>query len=201
MARDAARPARLGPRVLGAVVLGVAVLMLAEAYRAAGGDLDPQGPWLAPVVVTGGWTLVAAWYLIAQFAPPRRALGVHPGDRATATNPSDATDAGGPDDATGPDDASGLGEPVDPAGEEEATGRVRWRTPAVLAVALCGYVFALDPVGFVPASALVFVAAARILGSRRIVRDAVTGVLLALAIYLAFTRLLDIGLPSGVLPL
>ena len=61
--------------------------------------------------------------------------------------------------------------------------------------------FALDPIGFVPASALFFVAVAWILGSRRIVRDAVTGVLLALAVYLSFTRLLEIGLPSGVLPL
>jgi putative tricarboxylic transport membrane protein len=180
VAHDAARPARLGPRVLGAVVLTVAAFMLAEAYRAAGGDLDPQGPWLAPVVVTAGWTVVAAWYLIAQFVPPRRAIGVHPGDQSTSAGPA---------------------EPADPAGEDEVTGRVRWLTPAVLAIALCGYVFALDPVGFVPASALFFVAAARILGSRRIVRDAVTGVPLALAIYLAFTRLLEIGLPSGVLPL
>ena len=52
-----------------------------------------------------------------------------------------------------------------------------------------------------PASFAFFLGAARILGSRRIVRDVCVALPLVLVVYLGFTRLLEINLPAGVLPL
>ncbi|WP_377308299.1 tripartite tricarboxylate transporter TctB family protein [Phytohabitans flavus] len=73
--------------------------------------------------------------------------------------------------------------------------------------ALVGYALVLEytVVGYVPATAVFFVAAARLLGDRPwrevILRDAVVALALSLVIYVAFTRFLDIQLPAGVLPL
>lgn len=94
----------------------------------------------------------------------------------------------------------------DPAPETEddadaaRTREHRW-TPLLLVAALVVYVVMLEPVGFALASTVFYVGAARILGSRRWVRDVVVAVPLAFGVYLAFTRLLDIRLPEGVLPL
>ena len=41
----------------------------------------------------------------------------------------------------------------------------------------------------------------RVLGSRSLIRDVIVAVVLPTVVYLAFTRLLDIFLPAGVLPL
>jgi putative tricarboxylic transport membrane protein len=77
----------------------------------------------------------------------------------------------------------------------------------MLAAALLGYALVLKytVVGYVIATAVFFVVAARLLSTRRvrdvIVRDLVVAVALSLGIYLAFTRLLGISLPAGVLPL
>ena len=84
--------------------------------------------------------------------------------------------------------------------EEREPVRHRW-TPVLLVVALVAYVVALEPVGFAPASTIFYVGAARILGSRQWIRDVLVAVPLAFGVYLAFTRLLDISLPEGVLPL
>jgi putative tricarboxylic transport membrane protein len=164
--------APIGPRILGAVLLLIGLFLLWEAYRAADGDFSPQGPWLAPVVVTGGWVAVALWYLVKQFVSPDLPEQADPAEQA---------------------------EPAVP--ETESEPGVQWLPPALLAVALCGYLALLEPLGFVLASTLFFITAARILGSRNLIRDVVVAVLLALAIYLAFTQLLELHLPSGVLPL
>ncbi|GAA0897911.1 tripartite tricarboxylate transporter TctB family protein [Virgisporangium aurantiacum] len=76
----------------------------------------------------------------------------------------------------------------------------RW-APVLLVVALVAYVAVLEPVGFALASTVFYVGAARILGSRQWMRDVLVAVPLAFGVYLAFTRLLDIRLPAGVLPL
>ena len=51
------------------------------------------------------------------------------------------------------------------------------------------------------ATALLFFAAARVLGSRQLVRDTIVSLALAVVVYLAFTQFLDISLPKGVLGL
>ncbi|GIJ46183.1 hypothetical protein Val02_30690 [Virgisporangium aliadipatigenens] len=76
----------------------------------------------------------------------------------------------------------------------------KW-APVMLVGALVAYVLLLEPVGFALASAAFFVGAARILGSRQLLRDVLVAVPLAFGVYLSFTQLLDIRLPAGVLPL
>ncbi|MBK8063502.1 MAG: tripartite tricarboxylate transporter TctB family protein [Betaproteobacteria bacterium] len=53
--------------------------------------------------------------------------------------------------------------------------------------------------GFVIAGATLFACVARGFGSARPLRDAALGLLLALAVYLFFTALLNVSLPAGVL--
>jgi putative tricarboxylic transport membrane protein len=86
------------------------------------------------------------------------------------------------------------------AAEEAAT---HWSTVGLLALALVLYVFALRPLGYVVATALFFPVGAWILRGKlvvsAIVRDLVIGLLLALLIYVSFTRFLGVRLPAGVL--
>ena len=80
----------------------------------------------------------------------------------------------------------------------EEAAETDWTTPAVLMAMLVAYVLALEPVGYVVATALLFPAAARALGSRALVRDIVSGVVFAVAVDLLFTRLLAVPLPIGI---
>jgi putative tricarboxylic transport membrane protein len=57
----------------------------------------------------------------------------------------------------------------------------------------------IRPAGFVIASALLFVAVAYALGSRRVVLNAAVGLVLCAVTYIAFTRGLGLVLPAGVL--
>jgi putative tricarboxylic transport membrane protein len=77
---------------------------------------------------------------------------------------------------------------------------VRLAAPLGVAVCLAGFAIALEYAGFVVSAAVFVVAVARVLGSRHLARDVVVAVALSLGVYLAFTRLLDIFLPAGVLP-
>jgi putative tricarboxylic transport membrane protein len=102
-----------------------------------------------------------------------------------------------------PSTVDGEADPVEPSDVDDpaaAPVEHRW-TPVLLVAALVAYAFALEPAGFALASTVFYVGAARILGSRQWVRDLVVAVPLAFGVYLAFTRLLDIRLPEGVLPL
>lgn len=63
------------------------------------------------------------------------------------------------------------------------------------------YLAAFVPIGFVVSSAAYLVAEARILGSRRPVRDAIAACAVVAALYLLFVRVLGVELPRGVLPL
>jgi len=142
-------------RRTGAIVAGV--LLVVGAFllwtAARDGDLDLQGPRLAPLVVTAAWVAIAAAYLVKEAAKRTKA------------------------------------EPMS------------WRAPTGVAAALVGFAIALEYAGFVVSAAVFFVVTARFLGSRNWIRDVVVAIALPLAIYLAFTRLLDLFLPAGVLPL
>jgi putative tricarboxylic transport membrane protein len=89
-------------------------------------------------------------------------------------------------------------EPVTREGEDEG---VHWRPVLLLIGALALYAVLLAPVGYWQATTLFFVAVARVLGSRKPVRDLVVGLLLALATYLLFDRVLGITLPPGLIRL
>lgn len=82
------------------------------------------------------------------------------------------------------------------ATEEAAT---HWLTVGLTALVLILYAFALRPLGYVIATTLFFPGVARILGSKRPVRDFVVAVVLSLIIYISFTRFLGVRLPAGLL--
>jgi putative tricarboxylic transport membrane protein len=74
-----------------------------------------------------------------------------------------------------------------------------WPTPFLLAILLVAYAFALDPLGYVPATVLFVPLGSRILGSRALPRDLVTGTVIAVVLYVGFTRYLGVRLPAGLL--
>ncbi|MET9273120.1 tripartite tricarboxylate transporter TctB family protein [Kribbella sp. NPDC003557] len=76
-----------------------------------------------------------------------------------------------------------------------------WFEPLAVSGLLVLYALLVVPLGYVIATALLFFAAARVLGSRQLVRDIVVAVVLAVVVYIAFTQFLDISLPGGVLGL
>lgn len=80
--------------------------------------------------------------------------------------------------------------------EHEAPDRAAfiWLSAALLAQLLL-----IAQLGFVLATTLLFVVAARGFGSRRSLRDLAIGALLSLAVYLLFTRALGLTLPAGLL--
>jgi putative tricarboxylic transport membrane protein len=84
------------------------------------------------------------------------------------------------------------------AEEDDAT---HWATPGLIMAALVVYAFALEPVGYPVATALVFFVLARLLGSRAVVRDAVAGLVLGFGLFTAFTQFLGVSLPGGITPL
>jgi putative tricarboxylic transport membrane protein len=68
-----------------------------------------------------------------------------------------------------------------------------------LAAALIANLLLLERAGFVIASAIQFWLVARAFGSRRVLRDAIVAVLLALTCFIAFSNGLGLSLPSGIL--
>ncbi|MGC4941305.1 tripartite tricarboxylate transporter TctB family protein [Kribbella sp. DT2] len=76
-----------------------------------------------------------------------------------------------------------------------------WFEPVALCVLLVLYAFLVVPLGYMLSTALLFWGAARVLGSRQLVRDIVVAVVTAVVVYIAFTQFLDISLPEGVLGL
>lgn len=72
---------------------------------------------------------------------------------------------------------------------------------ALLVVLLVAYAYLLEPLGYIVATSVFFLAAARTMGSRQVVRDLVVGVGLSLGVYLLFTGALGVHLPEGVIPL
>jgi putative tricarboxylic transport membrane protein len=76
-----------------------------------------------------------------------------------------------------------------------------WGPVAALLGLLVGYLFALDPCGYWQSTAVLFTLVARVLGSRKPLRDAAVGLVLALAVYFLFDRVLGIHLPPGIIRL
>ncbi|TCO44401.1 putative tricarboxylic transport membrane protein [Kribbella antiqua] len=81
--------------------------------------------------------------------------------------------------------------------EADDDGPIAWRPVLILLAALAGYAALLVPVGYWQSTTVFFVVCARVLGSRRLLRDAVIALVLALATYVLFDRVLGITLPPG----
>jgi putative tricarboxylic transport membrane protein len=79
----------------------------------------------------------------------------------------------------------------------EPDGGTRWSHVAAMVLVLAAYGLVLEPAGFWQASGILFIVLARLLGSRRLVRDAVVGFALSLTVYFFFDRVLEVQLPEG----
>lgn len=92
-----------------------------------------------------------------------------------------------------------------PDGEDEHADTVHtpleWKAPALVVVLLIAYALLLEPAGFVLATGGFYLGVTRALGSKKLVREIIVALVLSFGVYLAFTRLLEISLPEGVLPL
>ncbi|KQW72743.1 tripartite tricarboxylate transporter TctB family protein [Ensifer sp. Root127] len=82
--------------------------------------------------------------------------------------------------------------------EEEKSTPPDWRSIAYVAAGLVANVVLIGSVGFTAASVIMFVLIARGFGSRRPMRDAACGLLLALAAYFGFAKLLGVNIGGGV---
>jgi putative tricarboxylic transport membrane protein len=82
------------------------------------------------------------------------------------------------------------------AKEDVAT---HWSGTGLLLGVLLAYAFVLEPFGYVLATLIFLPAAARILGSRALIRDVAVAIVVSVSMYFAFTRPLGIRLPGGVL--
>ncbi|MGE0040067.1 MAG: tripartite tricarboxylate transporter substrate-binding protein [Vicinamibacterales bacterium] len=81
------------------------------------------------------------------------------------------------------------------AGPEPPVSQAGLANAGMLLGALVAQAFVFEAAGFVAASAIVFVAGARALGSRAPLRDLVIGLAVAAVLFLAFTRGLSVSLP------
>ena len=90
-----------------------------------------------------------------------------------------------------------LRAPAPPAAERRTP--TDWLPLLAISVGLVAQMLLLEPAGFVIAAAVLFFCVAFGFGSRRYLRDGVVAILLALIVYIGFTRGLNLQLPAGVL--
>lgn len=83
------------------------------------------------------------------------------------------------------------------AGEERAA--THWPTVIMTGLVLVAYPFAMRELGYIIGTALFLPITANIFGSKRPLRDVVIGIVLAITVYLVFTRVLSVRLPAGLL--
>jgi putative tricarboxylic transport membrane protein len=79
--------------------------------------------------------------------------------------------------------------------DDEQTTPVHWRAFGFLTASFLLLVVMLEPVGFVLASSLQFWLVTQAFGSRTRLRDGLVAVVVALTVYLAFSRGLGLALP------
>lgn len=164
-------------RIVSLGFLAAAVVVLAQAFAIPQGDgYQAVGPRAFPLLVGGGLAVVAVIGVVQAFRA------------GTVTEASVAAAETGT--------VAGAGTE---AGEQG--GETHWPSVAMLVGALAGYALLLVPVGYWQATTVFFAVVARVLGSRRPVRDVLVGLVLALATYFLFDRLLGITLPPGLIRL
>ncbi|MEU8396410.1 tripartite tricarboxylate transporter TctB family protein [Nonomuraea sp. NPDC048892] len=169
-------------RIVSLGFLAAAVVVLAQAFSIPQGTgYQTVGPRAFPLLVGVGLAVVSVIGVIQAFRP-----GSTPGEVAAGSVASG-------------EDTSGEVAPGEDASVED--GETHWPSVLMLLGALAAYALLLVPAGYWQATTLFFVAVARVLGSRRLVRDVLAGLVLALATYFLFDRLLGITLPPGLIRL
>ena len=161
----------LGPRLVAVVLLALAAVLIVSALGIArGGGYSVIGPATVPLIVAVGLLVLGAIFAL----------------RTTVLPDTDLAEQA--------------------AAEERAT---HWPTVGLAALALVGYALALDGfalgpldvpgLGYIVATGLFLPLTARILGSRSPIRDVIIGFGIGIFIYFAFTELLGVRLPAGIL--
>lgn len=74
-----------------------------------------------------------------------------------------------------------------------------WRAFGLIGAGMVAHMALIGRAGFVIASTVLFVCVARAFGNRRILRCSAIGSILALVVYVGFTRGLGLNLPAGLL--
>ncbi|MFI7227662.1 tripartite tricarboxylate transporter TctB family protein [Nonomuraea angiospora] len=175
-------------RIVSLGFLAAAVVVLAQAFAIPQGEgYQAVGPRAFPLLVGVGLAVVSIVGVVQAFRPGTR--------EPDATPPAPAT-AGTVDVGIG----VGVGLSAD-GGGGEASEKPHWPSVLLLIGSLAAYALLLVPAGYWQATTAFFVAVARVLGSRRLVRDVLVGLALALATYFLFDRLLGISLPPGLVRL
>jgi putative tricarboxylic transport membrane protein len=161
----------LGPRLVAFALVAGAAFLIYQAFQIVrGGGYSVVSPGTFPLAVAIGLLVLGLVFAVRTTFWPDRDLA----DSALA--------------------------------EERAS---HWPTVGLAALLLVAYGLALNGfklgpltvpgLGFVVATSLFLPSASRALGSRALLRDAIVGVILAVAIYFAFTQYLGVRLPPGVL--
>ena len=81
--------------------------------------------------------------------------------------------------------------------EEEKETPTDWKAMAFVAIGLIANLVLIQPLGFTAASVIMFVLICYGFGSRHTLRDALTGLVLALAAYFGFARALGVNIGAG----
>lgn len=179
-------------RIVSLGFLAAAVVVLAQAFSIPQGTgYQTVGPRAFPLLVGVGLAVVSVIGVIQAFRP-----GSTPGEVAAGSVASGEDTSG--EVAPGEDASAAVASGEDASVED---GETHWPSVLMLLGALAAYALLLVPAGYWQATTLFFVAVARVLGSRRLVRDVLAGLVLALATYFLFDRLLGITLPPGLIRL
>ena len=80
---------------------------------------------------------------------------------------------------------------------DEAHDAPDWSAFVIITIGVILHMAIIGWAGFIIASTLLFVLIARGFGSRRLVRDAIIGVVLAVVVFFIFTLALGLSLPKG----
>lgn len=87
------------------------------------------------------------------------------------------------------------------AEDVDADAPTDWRALVVMGLALLANLLLMRPAGFIVASTVLYVGVALAFHERSWLRALAIGAVLSTAIYLAFTDLLGLTLPAGIVPL
>ncbi|MFI7125516.1 tripartite tricarboxylate transporter TctB family protein [Nonomuraea sp. NPDC050153] len=181
-------------RIVSLGFLATAVVVLAQAFAIPQGEgYQAVGPRAFPLLVGVGLAVVSVIGVVQAFRP---------GTREPVSEGADGISSGisaGIGGSIGADISAGIDDGIDDGAA--AAERPHWPSVLLLIGSLAAYALLLVPVGYWQATTVFFVAVARVLGSRRLVRDVFVGLALALATYFLFDRLLGISLPPGLVRL
>jgi putative tricarboxylic transport membrane protein len=158
------------------MLFGLWFLWQATALR-AGPGYAAVGPRVFPLVVGAGFVLSGLALALSGRRYPRRAATGTTSEEGTGS----ATVAGGVTRAEAADEAAD------------------WPALLGMAALLLAYVVLFRPLGFPLTSAVFLPLGAAVLGSRAHGRDALVALLISLAAYVVFTRLLGLEVPAGPL--